>query len=233
MHKVYMPECDQIAMKVIMSGFRIHVPHFVESEHIIIPTNIIERVIGYLVPNYGKYLAQLASVSPKKKICGKTFLCDIIPYLVTTFLQCGFFMFDYPDHPITNVFKKIHGYQRLAVPYIKYVHRLKISHKEEKLCQLNDTVADVLFHNLEEIVSLRSTILDYQNHFEQHVNKTAQALFTYDATAHDIGRKQEKLIKAIKDHDSKIGEMKRFMFRLEETNKEDTKNWYNSFLPRE
>jgi hypothetical protein len=106
-----MPECDQIAMTV-MSGFRIHEPHYVESEHIIIPTNIIERPIGYLVPNYGKYLAQLATVSPQKIICGKMFLYDIIPYLVTTFLQCGFFfMFDYPDHTITNNFKKIHGYQ--------------------------------------------------------------------------------------------------------------------------
>jgi hypothetical protein len=125
-------------------------------------------------------------------------------------------MFDYPDHPITNVFKKILGYQRLAVPYIKYVRQLKISHTKEKLCQLNDTVADVLSRNLEEIVSLWSTILDYQNHFEQHVIKTAQALITYDATAHDLGQKQEKLIKAIKDHDSEIGEMKQFMFRLEE-----------------
>jgi hypothetical protein len=61
---------------------------------------------------------------------------------------------------------------------------------------------------LEEIVLLRSTIFDYQNYFEQHVNKTAQALITYDATASDVGWKQEKLIKAIKDHDSEIGEMK-------------------------
>jgi hypothetical protein len=89
----------------------------VESEHIILPTDIIERAIGYLVPNYGKYILQLATESPKKKLCSKTFLYDIILYMVTTFLQCGFFfVFDFPDHQVTSLFKKIHSYQQLAVP---------------------------------------------------------------------------------------------------------------------
>jgi hypothetical protein len=232
MHNVYMPECDQIAMKV-MSGFCIHEPRFVESEHIVLPKDLVERTIGYLIPNYGKYIAQLTTVSPKKQVCGRTFLYDIIPYLGTTILQCGFFfMFDYPDHPINNVFRMIHGYQRLATPYIQYVRQLKIRHTEEKIRHLNDTVADVLCLNLEEIVSLRSTIVDYQNHFEQHVNRTAQALITYDATAGKLGRKHDKLLKTINHHEQKICELQCFMFRVEENNQQRHKEMLEFFISR-
>jgi hypothetical protein len=92
-HSAYAPEVEEETMKV-MSGFRKQEPRFVKTEHIIFPgghSEFLTAGINHLIPDYKRYIQEYTSTVGDKSEAAEKFLFHIIPYLVETVLQCGFY----------------------------------------------------------------------------------------------------------------------------------------------
>jgi hypothetical protein len=104
LNKCYLPEVDKEACRV-MAGFSKHEAYFVGREHLILPLEI-GVLIRTLLPRYDTWLAQAASPHGDKSTACKTFLQDIIPYMVQVIVQDGIYLIrDFPEHVMSNFLK--------------------------------------------------------------------------------------------------------------------------------
>ena len=105
-HSAYLPEVEEETMKV-MSGFRKNEARFAATEHVVFPGDhqkYLEDGINYLIPNYSRLVQEQQSARGDKTQCANKILYEVIPYLVETVLQVGyFFIHEYPNHPLTSV----------------------------------------------------------------------------------------------------------------------------------
>ena len=108
LHSAYLPEVEEETMKV-MSGFRKGETRYVATEHVRFPGThqaYIDKCTKYLIPNYGTYVKDQQSHLGDKTVAAIKFLYHVIPHLVETVLQCGYwFIHDYPDHPLASLLK--------------------------------------------------------------------------------------------------------------------------------
>ena len=108
-HSAYQPEVEEESMR-IMSGFRKHESRFVPKEHVVFPGNqeqYISEGINVLLPHYQRYLAEYNSEFGDHSVASTKMLFHVIPYLVETLLQCGFYLVkDYPEHPLTAILRE-------------------------------------------------------------------------------------------------------------------------------
>jgi hypothetical protein len=105
-HSAYLPEVEEEAMKV-MSGFRKSELRFVPTEHVVIPGDhktYLEDGMNYLIPHYRRLAREQQSAMGDKTQCANKVLYQVIPYLVETVLQVGYyFIHEYPQHPLTSI----------------------------------------------------------------------------------------------------------------------------------
>ena len=105
-HSAYLPEVEEESMKV-MSGFRKTEPRFVPTEHVVFPGNhktYLDDCMKYILPEYSRYVREQESAAGDKTQCCLKVLYEVIPYLVETVLQVGYyFIHEYPQHPLTAV----------------------------------------------------------------------------------------------------------------------------------
>lgn len=107
-HSAYQPEVEEESMRV-MSGFRKHESRFVPTEHVVFPGNqeaYLEEGINFLIPHYQRYIQEYNSQHGDRCQASTKMLFHVIPYLVETLLQCGyFFIKDFPNHPLTAILR--------------------------------------------------------------------------------------------------------------------------------
>ena len=103
-----MPEVEEETMRV-MSGFRKYETRFVPTEHVVFPgehNKYLEDGINWLLPEYRRYIEEYYSDLGDKSQAATKFLFHVIPYLVETLLQCGYyFINDFPLHPLTALLR--------------------------------------------------------------------------------------------------------------------------------
>ena len=108
MHSAYQPEVEEETLKV-MSGFRKSETRFVCTEHVRFQGDhdqYLVEGIGYLLPQYDRYIAEYHSDEGDKSILSTKFLFELLPFFVETVMQCGYwFIRDFPDHMFTQVLK--------------------------------------------------------------------------------------------------------------------------------
>jgi hypothetical protein len=92
-----------------MSGFRKGETRYVPTEHIRFPGThqaYIDNCMKYLIPHYSRYVTEQQSEYGDKTVAATKLLYHVIPHLVETVLQCGYwFVHDYPTHPLAAVLK--------------------------------------------------------------------------------------------------------------------------------
>lgn len=107
-HSAYMPEVEEETMRV-MSGFRKYETRFVPTEHVVFPgehNKYLEDGIQWLLPEYSRYIEEYYSDLGDKSQAATKFLFHVLPYLVETLLQCGYyFINDFPLHPLTALLR--------------------------------------------------------------------------------------------------------------------------------
>lgn len=94
----------------VMSGFRKQETRFVATEHVDFPAlcqkQYLTDGLNFLIPHYQRYVDEYNSEDGDHGEAARKMLFHIIPYLVETVLQCGFyFIRDYPEHPLSNLLK--------------------------------------------------------------------------------------------------------------------------------
>jgi hypothetical protein len=107
-HSAYMPEVEEETMRV-MSGFRKYETRFVPTEHVVFPgehSKYLEDGINWLIPEYRRYIEEYYSDLGDKSQAATKFLFHVVPYLVETLLQAGYyFIHDFPLHPLTALLR--------------------------------------------------------------------------------------------------------------------------------
>jgi hypothetical protein len=107
-HSAYQPEVEEESMRV-MSGFRKYESRFVPTEHVVFPGKQEQYImdgINLLLPHYQRYVAEFDSELGDHTIACQKLLFHVIPYLVETLLQCGYyFVKDYPEHQLTAILR--------------------------------------------------------------------------------------------------------------------------------
>lgn len=109
-NSAYQPEAEEMTMKV-MSGFRKHETRFVRHEHVEFPPNYrgteyLDQGIRLLIPHYDRYVDEHNSTYGDKGPACRKFLFEVIPYLVETLLQDGYyFVREFPNHDFAHLLK--------------------------------------------------------------------------------------------------------------------------------
>ena len=93
----------------VMSGFRKGESRYVATEHVRFPGThqaYIDKCTKYIIPNYGTYVKDQQCHLGDKTVAATKLLYHVIPHLVETVLQCGYwFIHNYPDHPLASLLK--------------------------------------------------------------------------------------------------------------------------------
>ena len=108
LNKSYMPDVEEETLKV-MCGFKKHECRFVPTEHVVFPVSheqYMKTCTAILLPQYSRFVEEYEASTGDKTRAATTVLLHVLPYLMETLLQCGYwFIRDYPHHELSHLLK--------------------------------------------------------------------------------------------------------------------------------
>jgi hypothetical protein len=171
------------------------------TEHVTLPhSEYLDKCIRILIPHYSRYIYEYKSNEGDHSKCASTFLFEVLPFVVETILQCGFyFIKEFPNHELSRLLELLPNYVAYAPIAIQSVDEIARNRTAKLVTTLNENVAQAVGSLQQEVQSLKTQVMTYQQILLENTNMSTGLC---DSTRYSIDRLNGKVEQLIKTQQS-------------------------------